>query len=98
MTNVMQNLIKIDYAGIDQGVHNFLLYDLKFADGLLRLKYMTNEDGFVNTLQYGVKHMNEHSMIVTQKGDVSCIVHQWDRLPEYMRERIYPKYDFKGGL
>ena len=98
MTNVMQNLVKIDYAGIDQGVHNFLIYDLKFAEGVLRLKYMTNEDGFVNTLQYGFKHMNEHSKVVTRMGETSYIVHQWDRLPDYMRDRIYPQYDFKGGL
>jgi hypothetical protein len=43
--------------------------------------------------------MNGMNQIVTSnKETISYIVHQWDRLPDYMRERIYPKYDFKGGV
>jgi hypothetical protein len=92
-------MVKIDYAGIDQGIHNFLLYDLKLIEGDdTKVKSLTNTDGFVNTLQYGYKFMNGNNEIVTSNTDTSYVVHQWDRLPDYMRNRIYPKYDFKGGL
>jgi glycosyltransferase involved in cell wall biosynthesis len=97
MCVVMTRMIKTDYAGIDQGIHNFLLYDLKSMPE--NTKSLTNADGFVNTLQYGYKFMNENNEIVTSStGDASYVVHQWDRLPDYMRDRIYPKYDFKSGL
>jgi len=106
MCAIMTKLVKIDYAGIDQGVHNFLLYDLKLGGGSggsgdagIRVESRTNDDGFVNTLQYGFKFMNGMNQIVTaDKQKVSYVVHQWDRLPDYMRERIYPKYDFKWGV
>jgi hypothetical protein len=97
MCVVMTRMIKTDYAGIDQGIHNFLLYDLKSMPE--NTKSLTNADGFVNTLQYAFKFMNENNEIVTSStGDASYVVHQWDRLPDYMRDRIYPKYDFKSGL
>lgn len=99
MCVIMTRMVKTDYAGIDQGIHNFLLYDLQSMPTEVNVKSLTNADGFVNTLQYGFKFMNTKSEIVTAgKKDVSYIVHQWDRLPDYMRDRIYPKYDFKGGM
>jgi len=99
MCTIMTKIVKIDYPGIDQGIHNFLLHDLKLDDSGIRIESRTNEDGFVNTLQYGFKFMNGMNQIVTSNREtVSYIVHQWDRLPDYMRERIYPKYDFKGGV
>jgi len=98
MCVIMTQMVKIDYAGIDQGIHNFLLYDLKSTPADINVKCLTNSDGFVNTLQYGYKFMNGKSEIVSEKGDTSYIVHQWDRLPDYMRDRIYPKYDFKNGI
>ena len=99
MCVIMTHMVKTDYAGLDQGIHNFLLYDLKsMVEEGSDVKSLTNADGFVNTLQYGYKFMNGNNEIVTAKGDTSYIVHQWDRLPEYMRDRIYQKYDFKNGL
>lgn len=89
---IQHEKLPIHYA-YDQGHHNYLLYCDKLTD--LSIRHYSNEDNFVNTLQYGFKWMNGLSQITNVKKEVSYVVHQWDRLPKYMTERLCAKYDFR---
>jgi hypothetical protein len=86
MCEYMSTKIPTDYAGLDQGIHNYLIHC-----GLLKninIKVLPTEDLLFNTLQYGHKFMNGASQLVNKNKEVSYIVHQWDRLPSYMKDRL----------
>jgi len=99
MCNIMSNKVHTMYTkttGFDQGIHNYLIYIEGFAD--LNIKFMNNEDRLVNTLQYANhKFMNAQSQLVNKKNEPSYIVHQYDRLPDYMTDRLFLKYKSKVG-
>ena len=86
MCDYMSYKIRIDYAGLDQGIHNYIIYSDVLKD--LKVKILSVDDILFNTLQYGYKFMNEASNLVNVNKEVSYIVHQWDRLPSYMKERL----------
>jgi hypothetical protein len=74
---------------IDQAAHMLLCYTSPW-----KIKRYTNDDNLVNTLHYGVKALNEACKIVNQRGDISVIVHQYDRLPPEWKRQLSAKYDF----
>ena len=82
-------------GGFDQGIHNYLIY----VEGVkCRVKLLANEDNLVNTLQYAqYKFINGRNQIINVHQEPSYVVHQWDRLPKYMTERLCSKYDFSIG-
>lgn len=96
MCDLMSNKIHTEFTkftGFDQGIHNYLIYNEGFPD--MKVHLFTNRDNLVNNLQYGeIKFMNEYSKIVNVNKEESYIVHQWDRLPDYMRKRFNGKYTF----
>jgi len=96
MCDLMSNKIHTEFTkftGFDQGIHNYLIYIEGFPD--MKVQLFANRDNFVNNLAYGeIKHMNEYNKIVNFKKEVSYVVHQWDRLPEYMTSRLNGKYKF----
>lgn len=82
----MSNKIPTDYAGLDQGIHNYLIHCDLLKN--INIKILPTEDLLFNTLQYGHKFMNGASQLVNKNKEVSYIVHQWDRLPSYMKDRL----------
>jgi hypothetical protein len=96
MCDLMSNTIHTEFTkftGFDQGIHNYLIYVEGFSD--IKMQFLKNSDGFVNNLQYAeIKFMNQHNQIVNINKEPSYIVHQWDRLPDYMRTRLNGKYEF----
>lgn len=75
--------------GIDQGIHNYLVYkDLPFE-----VKVLTNEDNIVNTVGYGFKGVNEKGEIVNKNASVSLCVHQYDRFPKELLQKVKSKYN-----
>ena len=82
----------LKYCGLDQGIHNYLLYSGKL--GMLEIKKLNNLDNYVNTLCLDYKGINEDNQITNINGDVSCIVHQYDRIPKDLLIKISSKYNF----
>jgi hypothetical protein len=76
---------------LDQGIHNYLLYMDKLG---LRIKYMENKDHLVNTVACDTHIVNEMNKIVTSDGEVSYIVHQYDRFSAELKKKISMKYNF----
>lgn len=76
---------------LDQGIHNYLLYMNKLG---LRIKYMENKDHLVNTVACDTHLVNELNKIVTSDGEVSYIVHQYDRFSDELKQKISIKYNF----
>lgn len=87
MCHCMTNVIKIDYPGLDQGVHNYLIHLNLLTD--LKYEILPSDNLLFNTLQYGYKFMNSSNQLINIHNEVSYIVHQWDRLPSYMKERLF---------
>jgi len=97
MCDLMSNKIHTEFTkftGFDQGIHNYLIYSEGFPD--MKVHLFTNRDNLVNNLQYGeIRFINEYNRIVNVNKEVSYIVHQWDRLSDYMRKRFNTnKYTF----
>jgi hypothetical protein len=94
MCDLMSNKIHTESTpGFDQGIHNYLIRIEGFDT--LKIKLLTNEDNLVNTLQYAAhKFMNGQSQLVNIHNEPSYVVHQWDRLPDYMTSRLNPRYKF----
>lgn len=86
MCSYMSNKISIDSQGLDQGIHNYIIYSNVLKD--LNIKILSVNDILFNTLQYGYKFMNGYNNLVNINKEVSYVVHQWDRLPSYMKDRI----------
>ena len=96
MCDLMSNKIHTEFTkftGFDQGIHNYLIYIEGFTD--IKVCLLTNRDNLVNNLAYAeTRFMNEYSKIVNFNKEVSYIVHQWDRLPNYMKVKFNGKYKF----
>jgi hypothetical protein len=97
MCDLMTNKIHTEFTkftGFDQGIHNYLIYIEGFPD--MNVHLFANRDNLVNNLQYGeIQFMNKYNKIVNLNKEESYIVHQWDRLPDYMRKRFNTyKYNF----
>ncbi len=68
-------------SGIDQCVHNYLLY----SDALPGTRLYSNEFGPILTLNYVAPesiHLNEDHLVVNQAGEPYHVVHQYDRHKE----------------
>lgn len=96
MCDLMSNKIHTEFTkftGFDQGIHNYLIYIEGFPD--MKVHLFANRDNLVNNLQYGeIRFINEYNKIVNLNKEESYIVHQWDRLADYMRKRFNGKYKF----
>ena len=96
MCDLMSNKIHTEFTkftGFDQGINNYLIYIEGFPD--MKVHLFANRDNFVNNLAYGeIKFINEYNKIVNFNKEESYIVHQWDRLADYMRKRFNGKYKF----
>jgi len=78
---------------MDQGLHNYLLYNNLYD---CNYKIMTNDDNFiktVGTMDYS-KIQTDNAQIVDLNGIVPYMVHQYDRLNMDTLEKISSKYDF----
>ena len=94
MTNKIKNYPEI--GDLDQGIHNYLIYIEGFQN--MKTKHLKNEDNLVNILGYAnYKFINGFNQIINIHKEPSFIVYQWDRLPEFMTERLCAKYDFSKG-
>lgn len=82
----------LKYCGLDQGIHNYLIYFGKLDT--LNIKKLSNIDNYINTLCLGYKGLNNENKIVNSNNEVSCMVHQYDRLPIKLLKKISTKYDF----
>jgi hypothetical protein len=71
-----------DTGGRDQGFHNVLLYTGKLAARGIDVRLFSNDDGPVQTLQFGHLYRDALGRVLNARGDVAHIVHQWDRKPE----------------
>ncbi|MHA1381581.1 MAG: hypothetical protein ACTSRG_24705 [Candidatus Helarchaeota archaeon] len=66
--------------GIDQAVHNYLIYTNQLED----LELFENEKGPVYTIGHKAKEkikLNENGLIINENGNVVNIIHQYDRRP-----------------
>lgn len=80
------------YCGLDQGIHNYLIYSGKLDT--LKIRVLTNIDNYVNTLCLGYKGINDEYKITNINNEGSCIAHQYDRISNDMKEKISSKYNF----
>ena len=69
----------LDVGGRDQGFHNVLLYTGKLAERGIDVRMFRNEDGPVQTLQFGQLYRDVMGRVLNARGEVAYIVHQWDR-------------------
>lgn len=93
MCNLMSKKVPTDYAGLDQGMHNYLIYSNTMNDFTFKVLPVTNV--FFNTLIFGFKWMVGSNFVNNDK-DISYIVHQWDRMPSYMKDRLDEQYKGRG--
>jgi hypothetical protein len=81
-----------EFPGLDQGIHNYIIYSGKL--GMFKVKTLNNIDNYINTICLGRKGLNDDNKIVNINNEVSCIVHQYDRLSDNMKSKLSTKYDF----
>lgn len=93
MCKLMTEKVTTDYAGLDQGMHNYLIYSNTMNDFKFQVLPVTNV--FFNTLIFGFKWMIGYNFVNDDK-EISYIVHQWDRMPGYMKDRLNEKYKDRG--
>lgn len=77
---------------IDQGLHNYMIYanTPRFSN----IVSLSNEHNLVNTVGFDVKKVNDEGLIVNSNGEVSYVVHQYDRFCDEERRKISNKFDF----
>ncbi len=79
-------------TNLDQGIHNYMLYLNPLN---LNIKLLSNRDNLVNTTGNGERYLNDSNQVLNELGDLSYIVHQYDRFPMEMREKMSnEKYNF----
>lgn len=93
MCKLMTEKVATDYAGLDQGMHTYLAYSNTMNDFKFKVLPVTN--AFINTLIFGFKWMVGHNFVNNDK-EISYIVHQWDRMPNYMKARLDERYKDRG--
>jgi hypothetical protein len=77
---------------LDQGIHNYFIYMNKLP---FRIKLLSNADHLVNTVACDAHLINESNQIITSDGEISYVVHQYDRFSKDLKERISTKYNFR---
>lgn len=92
-------------GGRDQGFHNVLIHSGRLAArlaaaGLGGLRIYANEDGPVQTLQFGDLRIDSLGRVLNAKGSVAHIVHQFDRKHEVVKlvEAMFPVMEVRGNL
>lgn len=80
---------------LDQGIHNYMLYLSKMPD--LRIEFLSNSDNLVNTVGFDVHDLNEEGQIVNSEGEVSWVVHQYDRFSPSLLRRLSEKNKVRFG-
>lgn len=93
MCTLMSDKVHTDYAGLDQGMHMYLIYSNTMNN--LKFEVLPVSNVFFNTLIFGFKWMTGCEFVNDNK-EISYIVHQWDRMPSYMKNRLNHKYKDKG--
>ena len=90
-------------GGRDQGFHNVLLHSGRLAArlaaaGLGGLRIYANEDGPVQTLQFGDLRIDSLGRVLNAQGSVAHIVHQFDRKREVVKlvEAMFPAMEVRG--
>jgi len=85
---------------IDQAIHNYIVYKIfknfkNFASqNDVKIKVLSNDDPFVNTLGFDIAILNAKNQIVNKYYKVSYIVHQYDRCNINIKEKLSTKYNF----
>ena len=76
-----------EQLGIDQGIHNYLLFNGDLAKAVSSLQILSNEEGFVVSVQ-SLPNIrgNRMGQVVNENGEVAVVVHQYDRSPELVRQ------------
>lgn len=79
--------------GIDQGIHNYLIYTDKIK---VNFRLLNNDDNFVITVgnNSAEKLVNDEGLIININGDVSWIAHQYDRFSTVLKNKLGKKYNF----
>ena len=76
-----------EQLGIDQGIHNYLLFNGDLAKVVSSLQILSNEEGFVVSVQSLPNiRRNRMGQVVNENGEVAAVVHQYDRNPELVRQ------------
>ena len=66
--------------GVDQGMHNYFLYSGDLSKAVSKLNIITNEEGWIATVQSMLRLVRDNAgRVLNDKGVVVAIVHQWDR-------------------
>lgn len=83
------------HPNLDQGIHNYMFYCNKLS--AINVKLLSNEDNLVNTVGCAPKLLDENDNIVNSNNDISYIVHQYDRYPIELKQKISKKlgYNFE---
>jgi hypothetical protein len=89
MSKIMLNPRWVTYPA-DQGPHNYLCHENPLG---LTITFSSNKDNLVNTVGYGHKEVIG-SKIVNSQHDISCVVHQYDRMVQEQLQQISVKYNF----
>ena len=66
-------------GGRDQGFHNVMLYGGALTRRGLDVRLFANDDGPVQTLQFGALYRDAMGRVLNARGELAYIVHQWDR-------------------
>jgi hypothetical protein len=82
-------------TNLDQGIHNYMLYLSKMPN--LRIELLSNSDNLVNTVGFDVHALNEEGQIVNSEGEVSWVVHQYDRFSPSLLRRLGEKHKVRFG-
>lgn len=105
MNHYLQKMLKIGEAGnaramrimgIDQGIHNFMLYTGILDDfEILENRVLVNTMGHVDQGQFS---QNADGLVENREGSISPVVHQYDRFPELeaaLNEKFQNLYERK---
>jgi hypothetical protein len=76
---------------LDQGIHNYLVYLQKLP---LRISFLHNHDHIVNTVGCDAHLVNDQGQIISSDGEVSYVVHQYDRFSNELKEKLPKRYNF----
>jgi hypothetical protein len=73
--------------GIDQGMHNYFVYGGALAQAVSALHLVSNEEGFVATVQSMPSVQRDAAgRVLNAAGAVVAAVHQYDRSPALKRQ------------
>lgn len=89
MSTIMLHPRWVSYPA-DQGPHNYICYENPLG---LDITFSSNKDNLVNTVGYGHKEVLDHKIVNAQQ-EVSCIVHQYDRMTAEQRTQLSVRYNF----